>query len=72
MIDTRRQVNRVLTITLFLNLAVAFGKIFTGYTIGALAITADGFHSLADGTSNIVALIANTVAGTPPDADHPY
>jgi cation diffusion facilitator family transporter len=72
MIDTRRQVNRVLTITLFLNLAVAFGKIFTGYAIGALAITADGFHSLADGTSNIVALIANTVAGTPPDADHPY
>lgn len=72
MIDTRRQVNRVLVITLFLNFAVALGKIFTGYTIGALAITADGFHSLADGTSNIVALVANTVAGTPPDADHPY
>lgn len=70
--DTRQQVNRVLLITLFLNLAVALGKIITGYSIGALSITADGFHSLADGTSNIVALIANTIAGTPPDADHPY
>jgi cation diffusion facilitator family transporter len=72
MLSVRQQVNRVLWVTLFLNLAVAFGKIITGYVLGALAITADGFHSLADGTSNIVALIASTVAGTPPDEDHPY
>lgn len=69
---TRRQVRRVLIITLILNLTVAFGKIVVGMISGALAITADGFHSLIDGTSNIVALVANYIAGQPPDDDHPY
>lgn len=70
--NRRREVNRVLWITLMLNLLVALGKIVLGLTIGALSVTADGFHSLADGTSNVVALIGNTIAGTPPDDDHPY
>ncbi|HEX2619025.1 MAG TPA: cation diffusion facilitator family transporter, partial [Phototrophicaceae bacterium] len=72
MIDTRREVNQVLIITLVLNLVVACGKIVTGLLTGALSITADGFHSLADSTSNVVGLVANTIAGTPPDRDHPY
>lgn len=67
-----QQVRRVLIITLILNLAVAFGKILIGMWSGALAITADGFHSLVDGSSNVVALIANAVANRPPDEDHPY
>lgn len=69
---TRRKVNRVFIITLILNLAVSAGKIILGVTTGAAAITADGFHSLADGFSNVVALVANTIAGAPPDDDHPY
>lgn len=72
MTQVRKQVNRVLIITLFLNLLVAFGKIALGLITGALAVTADGFHSLADGTSNIIALIANNIAGRPPDSNHPY
>ncbi|MFW5691694.1 MAG: cation transporter, partial [Chloroflexota bacterium] len=47
--STRHQVRRVLTITLVLNLLVASGKITVGLISGALAITADGFHSLVDG-----------------------
>ncbi len=39
---------------------------------GALAIVADGFHSLMDGAGNIAALITNAIAAQPPDADHPY
>jgi cation diffusion facilitator family transporter len=35
-------------------------------------MTADGFHSLADGTSNIIGLIGITLACKPPDKDHPY
>lgn len=66
------QVKRVLSITLFFNMAVALGKIIIGLMSGALAITADGFHSLMDGSSNIMALIANTIASRPPDDDHPY
>lgn len=67
-----QQVRRVLLVTLILNLAVAFGKILIGLWSGALAITADGFHSLVDGSSNVVALIANAIANRPPDENHPY
>ncbi len=68
----RQQVGRVLVITLVLNLIVAVGKIVVGAMSGVLAISADGFHSLIDGASNVVALIANRVANKPPDANHPY
>lgn len=70
--SSRRQVRRVFIITLVLNLAVAAGKIIVGAISGALAITADGFHSLIDGTSNVVALVANRIADQPPDDEHPY
>lgn len=68
----RRAVRRVLVITLVLNLLVAAAKIVIGTITGALAITADGFHSLMDGVSNAAALVANHLAAQPPDEDHPY
>jgi len=68
----RQQVRRVLVITLALNIVVAFSKIIIGLLSGALSITADGFHSLVDGSSNVVALVANRIADRPPDDDHPY
>jgi cation diffusion facilitator family transporter len=70
--NVRKEVRRVLLVTLVLNLLVAFSKIAVGLVTGALAITADGFHSLVDGSSNVVALFANRVAQRPPDATHPY
>jgi cation diffusion facilitator family transporter len=71
-VSTRNEVRQVLVITLILNLLVAFSKITIGLLTGALAILADGFHSLVDGSSNVVALIANRLAARPPDDDHPY
>lgn len=71
-IPIRQQVRRVLVTTLFLNLMVAVSKIIIGLWSGALSITADGFNSLVDGASNVVALVANRIANQPPDADHPY
>ncbi len=62
----------MLVITLVLNLTVALGKITVGLMSGALAIVADGFHSLMDGAGNVAALITNAIASQPPDADHPY
>ncbi|MBI5666972.1 MAG: cation diffusion facilitator family transporter [Chloroflexi bacterium] len=70
--DTRQQVRRVLLLTLALNVVVAVSKILIGLISGVLAITADGFHSMVDGSSNIVALVANRLAARPPDEDHPY
>jgi cation diffusion facilitator family transporter len=69
---TQHAVSRVLSITLVLNMAVAFAKIVLGMMTGALAITADGVHSLTDGAGNIAGLIAVRLSATPPDKDHPY
>lgn len=69
---TRQQIRRVLLLTLALNLAVAAGKIALGALTGALAITADGFHSLTDSAGNVAGLLANGLAARPPDEEHPY
>ncbi|MCC6801590.1 MAG: cation-efflux pump [Anaerolineae bacterium] len=71
-LDARRGVRRVLIITSILNYAVAFGKIGIGLATGAISISADGFHSLMDGSANLIGLFANSVAGKPPDENHPY
>lgn len=65
-------VQRVLWTTLGLNIAVAIGKILLGLATGALAITADGFHSLTDGAGNIAGLIGTHYAKRPADENHPY
>lgn len=67
-----RGVRRVLWIVLFLNAAVAVAKLTVGAMISSISMVADGFHSLTDGTSNVVGLVAMSLARRPPDADHPY
>jgi cation diffusion facilitator family transporter len=70
--DRYTQVTRVLYRVLWLNLAVAVAKIALGYMTGAVSILSDGFHSLTDSASNVVALVGVSLARRPPDADHPY
>jgi cation diffusion facilitator family transporter len=70
--DRYEEVKRVLYRVLYLNLAVALAKIALGYSTGAVSILSDGFHSLTDSASNVVALIGISVARRPPDANHPY
>jgi cation diffusion facilitator family transporter len=63
---------RVLYRVLVLNLAVAVVKIVLGYATGAVSILSDGFHSLTDSASNVVALVGVSIARRPPDENHPY
>ncbi len=65
-------VRKVLWLTLGLNLAVALAKIAYGSAANALSVRADGFHSLTDGTNNLVGLIGVRLAARPADAEHPY
>jgi len=67
-----KKVQQVLVLVLFLNLLVAFAKIIYGTLSGALSMTADGYHSLFDGVSNIVGLVGSFIAARPPDKEHPY
>ncbi len=62
----------VLWVTFALNCLTALFEIVLGLTTHSMAILADGFHSLSDGTSNIIGLIGIHVAGHPADKDHPY
>jgi len=70
--DRYTDVTRVLTRVLYANLAVALAKIVLGYSTGAVSIISDGFHSLTDSASNVVALVGVSVARRPPDRNHPY
>src|SRR5436190_2000526 len=65
-------VNRVLGRVLLLNLAVAAAKIGYGGWSGAVSILSDGFHSLTDSASNVIAMIGVRAARQPADASHPY
>ena len=67
-----KKVRRVLWIILFANLGVAAVKIVIGMLIQSVSLTADGFHSITDGSSNIVGLIGIRLAYKPVDEDHPY
>lgn len=66
------QVRTVLWRVLLLNWLVAFAKVGYGIVTGSLSMTADGVHSLLDGASNLVGLVATGVATRPPDGTHPY
>ena len=70
--DRYTEIARVLLRVLWVNLAVAAAKIALGYYTGAVSIISDGFHSLTDSASNVVALVGVSVARRPPDANHPY
>ena len=70
--DRYSDVTRVLYRVLYANLAVAIAKIALGYATGAVSIISDGFHSLTDSASNVVALVGVAVARRPPDRNHPY
>lgn len=71
--ETRYQtIKQILIVILLLNWGVAFAKIIYGLCIHSAGITADGFHSLSDGASNIIGIIGITLASQPKDKDHPY
>lgn len=67
-----RNIRIILIWILLLNWAVAFAKILYGWFSHCESMTADGFHSLADGTSNVICLIGIHFAAQPIDKDHPY
>ncbi|GAA3662828.1 cation diffusion facilitator family transporter [Asaccharospora irregularis] len=67
-----KKVNQVLWGILFANLGVALLKITIGTSIKSASMTADGFHSISDGTSNIVGIIGILLASKPVDKEHPY
>jgi cation diffusion facilitator family transporter len=70
--DRYQKITRVLYRVLAANVLVAVAKITLGYATGAISIISDGFHSVTDSASNVVALVGVSIARRPPDSNHPY
>jgi len=66
------KINRVLILTMFLNLFVCLLKVVLGLVTGSLTIMADGLHSLGDTLSNIVGMVGIKLAQKQPDKKYPY
>lgn len=67
-----KKIQNILLLILILNILVAVSKIIMGRITRSGAISADGFASLADGLSNIIAIIGVYLASKPEDEDHQY
>lgn len=70
--DRYHKIRRVLIYVLVANVAVALGKGVVGWTNGSIGMVADAFHSLMDGSSNVIGLIGISLASRPRDEDHSY
>ncbi len=66
------QINKVLLITMFLNLAVALVKLVIGSWFKISALVADGFHSLSDSVNNVIGLVSVYFSRKRNDESHPY
>jgi cation diffusion facilitator family transporter len=71
-VERYQQIRRVLIYVLLMNWGVAAAKLFYGTLIRSASMTADGFHSFSDGTSNIIGLAGIWIASRPIDENHPY
>lgn len=67
-----KQIRRILSLVLALNLIVAAAKLGYGFISGSVAMSADGFHSLLDAFANVVGIAGIAVASRPPDQEHHF
>jgi cation diffusion facilitator family transporter len=65
-------VRRILIIIFLINIATALAKGGYGLLTGSLSMSADGLHSLFDGTSNIIGLVGISLASRPANKEYPY
>ncbi|MEG3439990.1 cation diffusion facilitator family transporter [Pannus brasiliensis CCIBt3594] len=70
--DNRAIVQKVLWITLLLNLFVMGLKGAVGLAINSLSLQADALHSVTDSANNVLGLVAMRFSSPRPDRDHPY
>lgn len=67
-----KKIQYILFVILFLNIIVAVSKIVMGNISRSSAMSADGFASLADGLSNVIAIVGVYLASKPEDEEHQY
>lgn len=68
----QRAVQRVLVLTLVLNLLVVVIKGAIGLWTGSLSLLADALHSVTDSLNNVLGLFTVKLADPQPDREYPY
>lgn len=63
---------RILILSIILDLALAFIKVLVGWLANSHALIADGIHSLSDLLTDLMAWFFIQIADQAPDAEHPY
>ncbi len=67
-----QRVQRVLQITLVLNLIVMGMKLTASLYCGSLSLFVDTLHSMTDSLNNVLCLSTSRLAAEKPDREHPY
>lgn len=70
--DNRPTVQKILIITLLLNLFVMFIKFGVGILTGSLSLIADALHSVTDSANNVLGLISSHLSSPLADRKYPY
>ena len=70
--DIYKKIQFILFITFVANMLVAIFKIIIGIATKSTSITADAFTSVADGLSNVIAVLGIYFASKPKEENHPY
>ena len=67
-----RAVRKVFWVTMVLNFLVAAAKGVYSVRSGSVTLSADAFHSVLDGSANVLALVGMHLSTKPASAAHPY
>jgi cation diffusion facilitator family transporter len=62
----------VTNISMGLNAAMTSMKFLVGWSVGSIALVADGVHSLSDLVTDLVVIVGTWIGGRPADKRHPY
>lgn len=71
-VNRYKEIQKVQLIVIVLNILTSISKLLIGILINSVSMTADGFHSMADGLNNVAGMIGVYFAFQPVDEKHPY
>ncbi|SNR97294.1 cation diffusion facilitator family transporter [Anaerovirgula multivorans] len=66
------KMNRIIIITILINVVLVVGKLMAGYLANSKALLADGLHSASDVITSIGVIIGMAIARKPRDEEHQY
>jgi cation diffusion facilitator family transporter len=70
--DVNRRKRRAAALSVGSNTMLVVAKLVVGAMTGSVAVVSEAVHSAMDLVAAVIALVAVSLSGRPPDADHPH